>query len=223
MAGLGYKLFAAGEVLTAANLQGYGIDQSVMVFASSAARTTALPAPSQGMVSFLSDSGTCWAYYELYNVSTNPGGAKTAGWYPTGSQGVFYGTASRTFATGTTYSVGASGFSYTEITDLLAWHQPVTNPERITPNIEGIYRVSAYLGLSGSGAGGQNKQVQKNGLQIYAFGGINSNYGAMNNVSQLVSMNGSTDYITVTGNQDSGGNMSALAAVSLEFVRPLST
>jgi hypothetical protein len=62
-----YKLFASGEVLTASDLQTYSVDQSVMTFATSADRTTALPTPSQGMVSFLSDSGTYWAYYELYN------------------------------------------------------------------------------------------------------------------------------------------------------------
>lgn len=62
MAGLGYKLFASGEVLTAANLQGYAVDQSTMVFATSAARTTALAAPSQGMVSYLSDSNSVEVY-----------------------------------------------------------------------------------------------------------------------------------------------------------------
>jgi len=218
-----YKLFSSGEVLTASDLQTYSVDQSVLNFATSADRTTALPTPSQGMVSFLEDSGTTWVYYELYNASTNPGGAKTAGHYPMPSQAIFYGTASRTFVSGTTYSIGASGFAFTEISDIFAWHNPSTNPDRITPTVEGIYRVSAYLALSGTGAGGQNKQVLKNGGQIFAFGGLNSNYGAMNNVSQMVSMNGSTDYLTFTGNQDSGVNMTASAQVSVEFVRPLNT
>jgi hypothetical protein len=67
MAGLGRKVFTAGEVLTAANVQGYLMDQSVMVFASSAARSSAIPTPSAGMVSYLSDTsalqvyGTAWA------------------------------------------------------------------------------------------------------------------------------------------------------------------
>lgn len=62
MAGSGYKLFASGEVLTAANLQGYAVDQSTMVFASSAARTTALAAPSEGMVSYLTDTNSVEIY-----------------------------------------------------------------------------------------------------------------------------------------------------------------
>ena len=62
MAGLGYKLFASGEVLTAANLQGYAVDQSTMVFATTAARTTALAAPSEGMVSYLADTNSVEIY-----------------------------------------------------------------------------------------------------------------------------------------------------------------
>lgn len=67
MAGAGFKTFTAGEVLTAANTQNYLMDQAVMVFASSAARGSAIAAPSEGMFSYLSDgdalefySGTAW-------------------------------------------------------------------------------------------------------------------------------------------------------------------
>jgi hypothetical protein len=66
MPGLGRKVFTAGEVLTAANVQGYLMDQSVMVFAGTAARSSAIGTPSAGMVSFRSD-GTAW---EGYNGST---------------------------------------------------------------------------------------------------------------------------------------------------------
>lgn len=67
MAGLGYKVFTAGEVLTAANVNGYLMEQSVMVFAGTAARSSAIGTPSAGMVSYLSDQaklqvyGTAWA------------------------------------------------------------------------------------------------------------------------------------------------------------------
>ena len=55
MAGLGRTVFTAGEVLTAANVNGYLMDQSVMVFADAAARATAIPEPSPGMMCFLLD------------------------------------------------------------------------------------------------------------------------------------------------------------------------
>lgn len=62
MAGLGYKQFTAGEVLQASELQGYAVDQSVMVFASSAARSSALPSPTEGMVSYLKDTDSTEYY-----------------------------------------------------------------------------------------------------------------------------------------------------------------
>ena len=63
MAGLGRKTFAAGEVLTAVNVQGYLMDQTVMVFASSAARSSALgTAVSEGMMSYLADSNEVTVY-----------------------------------------------------------------------------------------------------------------------------------------------------------------
>lgn len=66
-AGLGYKEFTTGDVLTAADANGYLASQVVMVFASAAARTSAIASPQEGMISFLKDtnsteyySGTAW-------------------------------------------------------------------------------------------------------------------------------------------------------------------
>jgi hypothetical protein len=66
-AGLGYKEFATGDVLTAADANGYLASQVVMVFASAAARTSAIASPQQGMISFRKDanateyySGSAW-------------------------------------------------------------------------------------------------------------------------------------------------------------------
>jgi hypothetical protein len=66
MAGLGRKVFTAGEVLTAANVNGYLMDQTVMVFAGTAARSSAIATASAGMVSYRTD-GSAW---EGYNGST---------------------------------------------------------------------------------------------------------------------------------------------------------
>jgi hypothetical protein len=56
MAGLGRKVFTAGEVLTAANVQDYLQDQAVMVFAGSAARGSSIGTATEGMVSYLTDT-----------------------------------------------------------------------------------------------------------------------------------------------------------------------
>lgn len=82
MPGLGRKVFTAGEVLTAANTNNYLMDQAVMVFTSSAARSSAIGTPSAGMLTYRSD-GTVYEYYNgsTWTSLTNPGDitAVTAG------------------------------------------------------------------------------------------------------------------------------------------------
>jgi hypothetical protein len=63
MAGAGYKLFNTGDVLTAAQVNTYLMQQSVMVFADSAARTTALSGVlAEGMLSYLVDTNAVEKY-----------------------------------------------------------------------------------------------------------------------------------------------------------------
>jgi hypothetical protein len=75
LAGLGRKAFVAGEVLTAVNVQGYLMDQTVMVFASSAARSSAIgTAISEGMMSYLADTNEVSVYDGTAWVSVGGGG-----------------------------------------------------------------------------------------------------------------------------------------------------
>ena len=68
MAGAGYRDFTAGAVLTADQVDTFLMQQTVMVFASAAARTTALSGVvSAGMVSYITATqqtqyynGTAW-------------------------------------------------------------------------------------------------------------------------------------------------------------------
>jgi hypothetical protein len=75
-AGLGFKEFTTGDVLTAADANGYLASQVVMVFADAAARTTAITSPQEGMISFLKDtnatqyySGSAWVSIDSGSVS----------------------------------------------------------------------------------------------------------------------------------------------------------
>ena len=81
MAGLGIKNFGT-EVLASSDVDQYLMQQSVMVFASEAARTSAFSiqgiTPSIGMVSFLSDTqstqyynGVAWVGYAVANSLSN--------------------------------------------------------------------------------------------------------------------------------------------------------
>jgi hypothetical protein len=221
MAGLGFKTFSAGNVLTAADLQGYAVDQSVMVFASAAARTTALASPSQGMVSFLTDSGTNWQYFDVYNASTNPGGAAAGGWYPI-SGAIFFGTATRSAASGTVYTIGASGYTYTENRDTLSWHSTVTNTDRITPTAAGIYRITCTVLHATNASGTRRVQLFKSATPIAGQSGSAVSPGsAVISSTAVIFMNGTTDYFNATSFQDSGSSLTATAITSVEFLYPI--
>ena len=64
---MAYKVFSNGSVLNASDLNDYLMNQSVMVFSSSATRASALTAPVEGMLTRLQDlnryqyyTGTAW-------------------------------------------------------------------------------------------------------------------------------------------------------------------
>lgn len=58
-----FKTFTAGEVLTAADVMTYVMNQQMMVFAGTAARASAIASPSEGMFTFLTDSDSI-EYYD---------------------------------------------------------------------------------------------------------------------------------------------------------------
>jgi hypothetical protein len=62
LAGAGFQTFVAGQVLSASDVNTYLMQQSVMVFASAAARLTAVPSPTQGMTYYQSDEGRTYTY-----------------------------------------------------------------------------------------------------------------------------------------------------------------
>jgi hypothetical protein len=60
-AGLGFKTFTTGEVLTAADTNGY-LMQGILVFASEAARNSAITSPQEGQFAFTKDTNSTWYY-----------------------------------------------------------------------------------------------------------------------------------------------------------------
>jgi hypothetical protein len=62
MAGAGFRTFVAGEVLTAAQVNTYLMEQAVMTFADATARDAAVTSPTEGMVAFLKDTNNLVAY-----------------------------------------------------------------------------------------------------------------------------------------------------------------
>jgi phosphotransferase system IIB component len=60
-AGLGFKTFSTGDVLTAGDTNGY-LMQGVWVFADAAARTAAVASPQEGNISYLKDTNSTEYY-----------------------------------------------------------------------------------------------------------------------------------------------------------------
>ena len=76
-AGLGFKTFTTGEVLTSADTNGY-LMQGVLVFASATARDAAITSPQEGQFAYLKDTnvtmyytGSAWANLDTTGM-TNP-------------------------------------------------------------------------------------------------------------------------------------------------------
>jgi len=84
MAGAGYRTFQSGEVLTSTNVQTYLMDQAVQVYAGTAARSSAIPSPSAGMVAYSTATGlqvfngSAWVDVGGVGYGAATGGASTA-------------------------------------------------------------------------------------------------------------------------------------------------
>ena len=116
MAGLGYKVWAAGDVLAAADVNGYLMDQAVMVFDTSGARGSAIGTATEGMVTYLKDtnnlefwSGSAWTTVGLdpYTVTASTATAYSLEASDAGGALQFTaGTAVVTVGTATAFSAG---------------------------------------------------------------------------------------------------------------------
>jgi hypothetical protein len=103
---LGFKTFATGDVLTAADTNGY-LMQGVWVFADAAARTAAVTSPEEGNMSYLSDTNSV----EYYSGSS---------WVAVGGSGMtLLSTTTLSASTTTVSSIsGAYNKLFVEIIDI---------------------------------------------------------------------------------------------------------
>ena len=60
------KVFTSGEVLSASDVNSFLMNQMVQVFAGSAARGSAIAAPTEGMLTYLEDTNK----FEFFNGTT---------------------------------------------------------------------------------------------------------------------------------------------------------
>jgi len=100
------KIFVAGDVLTASDVNGFLMDQSVMTFADSTARSSAIGTATEGMLTYLADTNA----FEYWNGTAYEGiGAPS----PTNSTVTTAYTAVIENAGGFLYSTSSSAITVT--------------------------------------------------------------------------------------------------------------
>jgi hypothetical protein len=109
------KVFTAGEVLAAADVNEFLMDQAVQSFAGTAARGSAIPSPVEGMAAYLNDSNIL----SLYDGSAWKNSLATTG----GILQVVSTTKTNTFSTTST--------SFTAVTDLSVSITPSSSSSKI--------------------------------------------------------------------------------------------
>lgn len=148
------KVFVAGEILTAADVNANLMDQAVMVFDDSTARGSAIPSPSEGMVTYLKDTDALEKY--------------TTAWEPVDTAGIIQVVSTRKTDTFSA-SVGTGAISG-DVTGLTATITPTSATSKLLVFVSAtvsvgstedcqvaIYRDSALSVFSGNAASNRKR------------------------------------------------------------------
>ena len=149
MAGLGRKVFSPGDILAAADVQGYLQDQAVQVYDDSTDRSTTLgTAVSEGMVAYLKDTnavevydGASWGPVATGDITAVTAGTGLTGGGTSGSVTLNVNTATMVF--------GATAVSaaYTAVAGLDNGTIIVTGTAAVTVTVPDVLSVGDSLNL----------------------------------------------------------------------------
>ena len=238
-AGLGFKTFTTGEVLTAADTNGY-LMQGVLVFASAAARDAAITSPQEGQCCYLKDtdavltySGAAWVGFDDSNAIQNSivdakgdlvaaSGADTPARLAVGSNGETLVADSST-STGLRYQP-STGRNFALNSDFTIWQRGTT----ITPTTNGgAYCADRWFITRGSNTSitatqqtaGNLSTTPNQAFRYYArvqrtaasTTTSNVDFGQMFETSQVTLLAGQT--VTFSGYIRKGANFSATSDV----------
>jgi hypothetical protein len=120
------KVFVAGEILTAADVNANLMDQAVMVFDSSAARGSAIPTPSEGMVTYLKNTDALEKY--------------TTTWEPVDTGGLI---SVKSALKTDTFTASVTAGNNASVTGLSITHE--------VANVANKLIISAFFGVAGNG------------------------------------------------------------------------
>lgn len=198
-AGLGFKDFTTGEVLTAADVDGY-LMQGVWVFASAAARDAAVTSPQEGNFAYLKDTnvttyytGSAWANLDTTGM-TNP---------MTTTGDIIYSSSGSTPAR---LGIGSTGQVLTVAGGVPSWATPAGGG--------GMTQLGSTTTLSGttttiSSISGSYKHL------LIIIDKITSTATSYNNIS--VSPNGSSTLSTQAGQEESTDGYVRDSVISFNF------
>lgn len=127
-------------------------------------------------------------------------------------------------ATGTAVTLGSTPNAYTEISDKLNWHDPSTNPNRITPTIAGVYLVTmgANWATNAGTTGTRQYIIRKNGTVIPGGGPVvaaATDISGNGSSSIPVQLNGTTDYIDVGIIHSAGQGIAFASTLTVQLLR----
>jgi len=109
----GFRTWSPGEVITASNIIEYLQNQAVMVFADAATRTSSIPVPLEGMLSWLEDENEYFFYNGSAWTKLNPalsGGTAGQAYVSNGASNAEFQDVNAKFIT---TAVGNKSASYT--------------------------------------------------------------------------------------------------------------
>lgn len=164
-AGLGFKTFTTGEVLTAANVNGY-LMQGILVFASAAARDAAITSPQEGQFAYLKDTnvttyytGSAWANVDTTGM-TNP--------MTTTGDSIYSSSGSTPARLG----IGSTGQVLTVASGLPSWATPVAGGAYTSLASGSMAAASIGVDLTSISSAYEDLILVASGL---SFSGINAN------------------------------------------------
>ena len=191
-AGLGFKTFTTGEVLTAADTNGY-LMQGVLVFDDATARDAAITAPVEGQFAYLKDTnvttyytGSAWANLDTTGM-TNPMTTTADMIYSSSGSTparLGIGTAGQVLtvnggATAPEWAAPAAGGGLT-LLDTITFNNTVTN---YTVSLSGTYKnlliVGSGLQTAGAGVTPLTFRFNNDSGSNYNMSGIRNNAGTI--------------------------------------------
>lgn len=195
---LGFKTFATGDVLTAADTNGY-LMQGIWVFANATARDAAVTSPQEGNTCYLKDTDNIMVYSGSAWVTKSSGGAASY----IGAN--VYNSTNQTISSNTVTIVTFNS----ERNDTNTYHDLTTNTGRITipTGYGGKYQIRCQLTWASGALGNLFFTLRKNGTDFFTQPAYSLQH-SYNCQEDLVA----GDYLDIVMYQNTGGNLTINAS-----------